>query len=457
MTEPLSRQETLSILRAMGVVIPETSVLPDDALDKRLKDALHAAQYKDRLPDPLNLQSLPEWPKPSPALAARRRGGDSGRDPTSLTNAMMRGNMHEMEQLDAAKRMDPNAAENLYMNPFICLRMVLTEVVKFCDYGSGWAVVDEGLMEEFVAIRVVSIRKMHNRGPVLVVLYRAFSKEQKRESMKWCHRQSKDSPLDPRAPSRLNRFSTTAVSRKLLLQLLKLNEPLVPKDFPIERKPDEADFKVSMLLSVGPLEQQSLAKLNNNFGCAVCGKEGASRCSRCQIVRYCSSDCQRADWKNHKPDCVPLINGRWCSIRATGDLASAIPELRGSSADRRNWQTMTINRHANLIDPDPCPQKRTRNLSSVPPNAWGEKPFVVKFQAGMQHMPMHLMMYDRKRSFQVFFVQQDDPTLFAEFLAEVRRPRGGHEGLKMYRWARRTGDWTFNVCLDRAPTTGTQW
>jgi hypothetical protein len=42
-------------------------------------------------------------------------------------------------------------------------------------------------------------------------------------------------------------------------------------------------------------------------GCAatVCASEEASSvCSRCQAVRYCSRECQRADWKVHKPVCT---------------------------------------------------------------------------------------------------------------------------------------------------------
>jgi hypothetical protein len=27
-------------------------------------------------------------------------------------------------------------------------------------------------------------------------------------------------------------------------------------------------------------------------------------CGRCEAVRYCSRECQRADWKAHKPACA---------------------------------------------------------------------------------------------------------------------------------------------------------
>jgi hypothetical protein len=42
-------------------------------------------------------------------------------------------------------------------------------------------------------------------------------------------------------------------------------------------------------------------------GCAAAGcasEEASSVCSRCQAVRYCSRECQRTDWKVHKPVCT---------------------------------------------------------------------------------------------------------------------------------------------------------
>ncbi len=42
-------------------------------------------------------------------------------------------------------------------------------------------------------------------------------------------------------------------------------------------------------------------------GCAAVGcasEEASSVCGRCAAVRYCSRECQRADWKAHKPACA---------------------------------------------------------------------------------------------------------------------------------------------------------
>jgi hypothetical protein len=47
-------------------------------------------------------------------------------------------------------------------------------------------------------------------------------------------------------------------------------------------------------------------------GCAAAGcasEEASSVCARCEAVRYCSRECQRADWRAHKPACVVADKG----------------------------------------------------------------------------------------------------------------------------------------------------
>jgi len=42
-------------------------------------------------------------------------------------------------------------------------------------------------------------------------------------------------------------------------------------------------------------------------GCNVCGKKSQTckKCA-CRSIYYCSTDCQKADWKKHKTDCKRL-------------------------------------------------------------------------------------------------------------------------------------------------------
>ena len=55
----LSRPETLQVLNSMGIELPADTKLLDDILDKRLRDALNAVQYKDHLPSPFDLRTHP--------------------------------------------------------------------------------------------------------------------------------------------------------------------------------------------------------------------------------------------------------------------------------------------------------------------------------------------------------------------------------------------------------------
>ena len=38
----------------------------------------------------------------------------------------------------------------------------------------------------------------------------------------------------------------------------------------------------------------------------VCGTEGAKLCAPCSSVAYCSKECQKEDWPNHKAACKAL-------------------------------------------------------------------------------------------------------------------------------------------------------
>ncbi|KAF8878364.1 hypothetical protein CPB84DRAFT_1688354, partial [Gymnopilus junonius] len=45
--------------------------------------------------------------------------------------------------------------------------------------------------------------------------------------------------------------------------------------------------------------------------CMTCGKDAQSDlkvCSGCKVAKYCSKQCQKEDWKNHKKECT--ITGR---------------------------------------------------------------------------------------------------------------------------------------------------
>lgn len=71
-----------------------------------------------------------------------------------------------------------------------------------------------------------------------------------------------------------------------------------------------------------------------SYACQGCYKIGSrfeiKRCGGCGNVRYCSVDCQRADWVNHKPQCKPgrVIDGE--------KLSNFIMELFDNSPETKS-------------------------------------------------------------------------------------------------------------------------
>lgn len=158
--------------------------------------------------------------------------------------------------------------------------------------------------------------------------------------------------------------------------------------------------------------------------------------------------CQRADWSQHKLECRRLKGGRWLTLRVHNGL-------KGMD----DMYVTTVNRFSNDSDFNAAKRARKIDPTAVPENVWGDRVFIVKLQVGMVpgHYP-YMMVYDRKRSFEVFVRSEGNVQLFSSFVEEMRGERGGHGGIKMYRWARRSGDWELSVCLDRVPPqTDTNW
>ena len=114
----LAREEMLTVLKAMGVEVPATTKIPDDDLNKRVRDALNAAQYKDKLPSPLNLSDLPPWPT-----------SDQER---SLFEAVQRGTVGEAVQNYITGRRQPE----LYVDAFMDLRQSTMHLARFVDGGA---------------------------------------------------------------------------------------------------------------------------------------------------------------------------------------------------------------------------------------------------------------------------------------------------------------------------------
>ena len=56
-------------------------------------------------------------------------------------------------------------------------------------------------------------------------------------------------------------------------------------------------------------EQREHMSVGSTTQCNFCNKPKQAapllRCSRCKAIWYCNKDCQRQDWRRHKPECKP--------------------------------------------------------------------------------------------------------------------------------------------------------
>ena len=129
---PLTRQETLTILAAIGVELPRATKLPDDALQKRLQQALNGAQSASRvlkgaLLDPT---SLSQW-SGSPAHGS-----------------MSRNNLLEAYQLSQGMEVP------LYENPMLDARQTVMALAKAWDDGLKWALIQDQAQQSAICVRV---------------------------------------------------------------------------------------------------------------------------------------------------------------------------------------------------------------------------------------------------------------------------------------------------------------
>ena len=54
---------------------------------------------------------------------------------------------------------------------------------------------------------------------------------------------------------------------------------------------------------VNPLAYEPRTSQQQKCGATAATNTNMKKCSICQIVFYCSKECQKADWRRHKVDC----------------------------------------------------------------------------------------------------------------------------------------------------------
>ncbi|RPD60626.1 hypothetical protein L226DRAFT_506562 [Lentinus tigrinus ALCF2SS1-7] len=424
--ERITRPETLEILSCMGIELPRTTRLPDDVLDKRLRDALNYSQHKSGLPPSLDPERLPRWPQGRPLFKMLRKV-----------------DLAEVREIENAERAGGVYERELFQDVFWDLGQTMMAIGKALDSGRTWCVVQDSEQTLAVLLRFLCVVCVDSDTPGVVLTYWAINNETGAEGADWiCMQMRRDVGV--------TEIKATVLEMKLLLKVLAMNARLLPPEYKPPKDPLEKHFKLSVLFPLAPLSFDVLGKLNSDVGCALCGKRQASRCSQCHSVSYCgagtsSLPCQKADWPSHKQTCRSLKGGHWVTI----PFRMSFPGEPNNTILSYHSDIPTI-----LDEFNYTLRKALGAENGPPPNIHGEKTFLVKLQAPEGAF----LIYDRRKSFHsVFFWREDDPTIYDQCIAEIRGPRIVYGGRKMYRWARRTGDFQLSVCLDREPNTVIKW
>ncbi len=123
-----SREELLGVLSSFGISIPPTSKLPDDSLQKRLRQAINASQALSLInpKPPLDLNKYSKWP----------------RNCKGLFTAIRRGNLEEVAMTQMAMREGQDPAP-LYVNAFMDVRQTLMSLANNAENGLKHAVMQD--------------------------------------------------------------------------------------------------------------------------------------------------------------------------------------------------------------------------------------------------------------------------------------------------------------------------
>ena len=200
-----------------------------------------------------------------------------------------------------------------------------------------------------------------------------------------------------------------------------------------------ADWRVSILQPV-PKEAEKAAAVVKEV-CAHCGKEeevgGAplKACARCKVQKYCSKECQKADWKQHKKSCVAPEAEAEAEIIEV-DLSVDVMAARGMPSGMMS-SLMNSNASSNAARDS----AHTRTIGDVEGLPAADKMFTVKIQVPMDmpgvmnHPNAGLMMcYNQKRDMQCQIGAENcaGGQRAAARLTHIVRSGGIAQGLKGY-------------------------
>ncbi|VDB84561.1 unnamed protein product [Peniophora sp. CBMAI 1063] len=409
------RERVLAQLRAMNVKLPAGTKLPLDELEKKLSVALSLVQdLSDRPVDPSKLRA---W---------------KGKEP--LLDAFKKGNLAEAyANLQSQSEGRGPLSFPLYENAFVDLRQTVMHIANNYEKGQQCCTLQDNTQREAICIRVLGVHDL-NGTPLISLVYGIDDGPSMTKVFEFNDAQRKAGAKG------FARIHSTIEEQALFRRLLQVNAENIPSGLTAELKPEEQGFKASFIVPVAPLSQVQIGKLTTNLGCPICGKSANSRCAACHSISYCGPVCQKTHWKEHKAQCKRIRGGTW--LEAT---FSENPIVNGQQ------------KYAGVISHTANKMPKVRDSLGPPDNVHGDKAFLVKVQRPLMMWAdgyLSMLVYDRNRTFQGNISKQENPKFWE---AAMKQMPEGSSKVKIYRNARRTGDWTLSVCVDSEPSEIPQW
>ncbi|KAF4611244.1 hypothetical protein D9613_007247 [Agrocybe pediades] len=407
-SKDISRGDLLILLASMNVVIPEDTKMTAEQLSKRLGEAFDTAQQlSENLDSPtVDATTLPKW--------IPRKG-------ETLFEVTQQGNL--VEGFTGEMRQPKQGGMALKVDTFKEMRQSVLGIAYACDKGINEIFLRDANNRWAVFIKIMAAYEVKNEVPLFFFFYTELSSTS-----------SEDLDEQIRETSSSGETMTLAISdleRRALLKLFSRNSKNI--DHSVVKKAQNELTKTglhpSFVLPLCPLNMRDLGKLTDP-GCAVCGKKNTNRCVQCLMIAYCGKECQTADWPSHKEACKSVKGGTWQKMTLS---PSALPFFSMLNARDTKFRGKGVNTH-----------------DAPPPDAHKGKMFLAKFQLPLSGLG-DMLVYDRQRTFTLCWKPTSQPALYQEAARMI-----GHR-MKFYRWMRRTGDYDFEICLDRAPPQDPVW
>ncbi|KIY73335.1 hypothetical protein CYLTODRAFT_485498 [Cylindrobasidium torrendii FP15055 ss-10] len=432
------RKQVLGLLHSMGATFAATTKLKDDFLEKRLTMAVQSAQC---LPSQINPIELPKWPSLKKAV-----------------ECVSRQSMAEALNLSNPKTSPGAEAYPLFHDTLMDVRQTIFALVR--QFGEGYAscIIQDSESTQAICVRVIEIFKLKDETPIVTLVYQTGSSSEPVDNTREFVQNLVDQNIKA-VPTIKADIQEQALLRKILAD----NASRLAAAYKPKKEKSEKAFVVSFIAPILPLSQVDIGRIMHNTGCVLCGEKGANRCAQCHSTSYCSRECQKAHWKEHKAMCKSLKGGKWLPLRITTRF----------EVDGQQLHVATFSTHS----PIPMGTNATAlpENDGVPPDVHGpDQPFIVKLQKPLtpteypSNTPSMLkgdnslfntafapiMIYDRQRSFKVYATAPENPGNHGQFINEIR---SSASRMKVYRWAKRVGPHELSVCLDREPSPLPTW